>query len=426
MNALLAAILKVVRWLFGAVFVFSGIVKLIDPLGTAYKFQDYFEAMNLASFSTYALLFAVALSVLELLIGINFLTGIRLKATLIVAALFMAVMTPLTGWIAVAHPVSDCGCFGDALVIGNWTTFYKNIVLIVLLVVMFVLYRYHSPRLTPKTEWVLMGYTLLSALIFAHLNYYYLPMIDFRPYKIGTYLPDKMTVPSGAPTNEYVTTFILEKNGVRKSFSLSNYPDSTWTFVAQQSTLVKKGFVPAIQDFFIHDEQMNDVTDSLLHVRNYLFLVVSDHVSTMKTNHLNALKSLSAYAQRNHYGFYLLTGSTSEDASNFLKNNDWHVPALFADPITLKTMIRSNPGLLLLNDGTVINKWSNAELPSFSEPLSQNTLLEMPSIPKYWEAIGFILLYIILFWFIRFWLNNKKKSEASLNRFYHTTNYSIK
>ncbi|MGC9151245.1 MAG: BT_3928 family protein [Microbacter sp.] len=426
MNALLATLFKILRWLFGALFVFSAVVKLMDPLGSAYKFQDYFEAMNLSSLSAYALFFSVALSVVELLIGVNLLAGIRLKATMFVTALFMAVMTPLTAWIAIANPVSDCGCFGDALVIGNWATFYKNIVLTLLLVVMFLLYRYHTSRLDPKTEWVLMGYTLVSALIFAHLNYYYLPMIDFRPYRIGTHLPDKMAIPPGAPTNEYSTTFILEKNGVRKSFSLANYPDSTWTFIAQQSKLIKKGFTPAIQDFAIHDDHMNDLTDSILHVKHYLFLVISDHLNQMETNHLKELKALHAYAQGYRYGFYLLTGSTDEVAAEFLSKADWRVPVLFADPITLKTVIRSNPGLVLLYDGTVVNKWSNAEFPSFAGPLHQNVLLEMPSIGRYWEAIGFMLLYIILFWVIRFWLNSKKKSNTSLNSFYHTTNYSIK
>jgi hypothetical protein len=427
MNALLTTLFKVARWVLGAVFVFSAVVKLIDPLGTAYKFQDYFDVLNITSLSAYALFFSVAWSVVELLIGINLLAGIRLKATLIVAALFMAVVTPLTAWIAIANPVSDCGCFGDALVIGNWTTFYKNIALSLLLVLLFFLYRHHAPRLDPKTELILMAYTLLSALIFAHLNYYYLPMIDFRPYRIGTYLPDKMVIPHGASSNEYSTTFILEKNGVRKTFSLSNYPDSTWTFVAQRSVLVKKGFTPAIQNFALHDEQMNDLTDSLLHVKHYLFLVIADHLNDMETNHLNALKSLQAYAQGYQYGFYLLTGSAEEDASAFLKKVEWQVPVLYADPITLKTMIRSNPGLMLLYNGTVINKWSNAELPMFRKSLNQNILLEMPSIPRYWEAIGFMLMYILLFWVIRFRLSNKKKkSNTSINRFYHTTNYSIK
>ncbi|MBB3188455.1 BT_3928 family protein [Microbacter margulisiae] len=420
MNSLLTNLLKIFRWLLGVVFVFSGFVKLIDPLGTAYKFQDYFAVMGLERLSGSALVFAVALSVIELLIGLNLLAGIRLKITMITAAVFMIVMTPLTLWIALKNPVSDCGCFGDALVIGNWATFDKNIILSLLVIAIFILMRYHTVILKPKAEWVLMGYSLIFAMAFAHVNYHYLPMIDFRPYKIGKNLPKEMAVPPGAQANVYSTTFTLEKNGVQKEFSLENYPDSTWTFVAQHTRLIKKGFTPAIHDFSIRDANMNDLTDSILNLNKYLFLLVSYDLDQMSTNHLARIEHIYQFAQQNHYAFYMLTGSASDVIAHFQQVNKVGFPICTTDPTTLKTMIRSNPGLILLYHGTVLNKWSNDALPRLTDPLSSNPNDETPSIPSAWEALGFAVLYIILFWVIRLWLTTKYKQ--SKNSYYQTTN----
>jgi len=427
MNALLTYLLKLSRWLLGAVFVFSGFVKLIDPLGTVYKFQDYFAAMGLERLSALALFFSVALSVIELLIGLNLIVGIRLKITMLVAAVFMVVMTPLTLWIALKNPVSDCGCFGDALIIGNWTTFYKNIILSLLVVVIFLLMRFHVSKLKPVTEWILMGFSLFFVLAIAHLNYYYLPMLDFRPYKIGNNLSQEMATPPGAPVDVFSTTFILEKNGVKKEFTLDNYPDSTWKFVDQHTRLVKKGYTPAIHDFSIHDANMNDLTDSLLHLNNYLFLIVAYDLNQTQTNHLSKIQNLYQFAQQHHYACYLLTGSTGYDVNDFIQKTGLHIPICTTDPTTLKTIIRSNPGVVLLYHGTVLNKWSNAALPQFSVPLSSNPKDEMPKIPPSWKIAGLIVLYMLFFWIIRRWLTKGFAHKKRENMFYHTTtNYSNK
>lgn len=427
MNALLTNLLRLCRWVFGAVFVFSGFVKLIDPLGTAYKFQDYFTAMGLEHLSAFALFFSVVLSVIELLIGLNLLASIRLKITILAATVFMAVMTPLTLWIALKNPVSDCGCFGDAWIIGNWTTFYKNIVLSLLVVALLLLRRYHVPALKPKTEWILLGFSLFFVLAVAHLNYYYLPMLDFRPYKIGNNLTQEMTTPPGAKPDVFATTFILEKNGVKKEFTLDNYPDSTWKFVDQHTKLIKKGYTPAIHDFTIRDANMNDLTDSLLNLNNYLFLVVAYDVNKMQTNHLSDLRNLYQFAQQHHYPFYLLTGSVGSDVDAFIQQTGLRIPICNTDPTTLKTVIRSNPGLVLLYHGTVLNKWANDELPHFSGPLSKNPNNEMPKIPSVWKVMGAILLYLLLFWLIRHWLTKGFAQKKRGNIFYHsTTNYSNK
>jgi uncharacterized membrane protein YphA (DoxX/SURF4 family) len=427
MKALLTYLLRLSCWVLGAVFVFSGFVKLIDPLGTAYKFQDYFTPLGLEHLTPYVIIFSVALSVIELLIGLNLITGIRLKLSLLMAAIFMAVMTPLTLWIALKNPVSDCGCFGDAWIIGNWTTFYKNIVLSLMVVTIALLMHYHVSKLKPKTEWILMGFSLFFLLAIAHINYYYLPMLDFRPYKIGNNLSQGMIIPPGAPTDVYASTFILEKNGVKKEFTLNNYPDTTWKFVDQHTQLIKKGYTPAIHDFSIHDSNMHDLTDSLLHLNNYLFLVVAYDLNQMQTNHLDDIENLYQYARQNHYAIYLLTGSTVNDAADFIQKTGLHIPVCTTDPTTLKTVIRSNPGLMLLYNGSVLNKWANASLPQFSKPLSNNPKDEMPKIPPMWKVVGLALLYILLFGGMRHWLKKGFKSKKRSNIFYHTTtNYSNK
>jgi triosephosphate isomerase len=172
---------------------------------------------------------------------------------------------------------------------------------------------------------------------------------------------------------------------------------------------------------------MHDLTDSLLHLNNYLFLVVAYDLNQMQTNHLDDIENLYQYARQNHYAIYLLTGSTVNDAADFIQKTGLHIPVCTTDPTTLKTVIRSNPGLMLLYNGSVLNKWANASLPQFSKPLSNNPKDEMPKIPPMWKVVGLALLYILLFGGMRHWLKKGFKSKKRSNIFYHTTtNYSNK
>ncbi len=403
MNSLSKNSLRILRWLFGAVFVFSGFVKAIDPLGGSYKFQDYFAAMGLESLSAFALVLSVLLSALEMVIGLNLIAGIRLQETSWVALLFMLFMTGLTAWIYKANPVRDCGCFGDALVISNKATFYKNIVLLAMIIGILVLRKHHTTTLRPLSEWILVAFSFFCVMTLSHFNYHYLPMVDFRPYKIGANIPEGMKIPEDKPRDEYATTFIYEKNGVKKEFTLNNYPgnDSTWKFVDQKTVLVKEGYKPPIHDFSIQSPTNGEITDIVLGNKGYSFLLVAYDLNKAETNRFDKINAIVDYARKNNYPFYCLTGSAGSDVDDFIKKTGLKAEVCSADPTMLKTTIRSNPGLILLHNGTVVNHWPSSWLPSFDKPLSNDPKGEMPAFPSCLLVIVVAIAYPAAFIVLR-------------------------
>ena len=194
-NPLVRVLLLILCLIFGGVFVFSGFVKLVDPLGFTYKIQDYLSAFGVffETFLPLALPAAIACATIELVIGFNMIFKIRMRLTIIIALLFMAVMTLLTLYIAIANPVSDCGCFGDALVISNSATFYKNLFLLAIVIVIFIFRKKIYPVFTPAIEWIILFVFAGIGVFFADYNYRHLPMIDFRPYKVGVNIDRKST-----------------------------------------------------------------------------------------------------------------------------------------------------------------------------------------------------------------------------------------
>ena len=217
------------RLIVGGTFVFSGFVKAIDPYGTVYKFQDYFSAFHLDFLSSFAMLFSVALSVIEFVLRVHLLFGSYRKSTPRLIFIFLCVMTPVTLYLAIANPISDCGCFVDVVHLSNWATFFKNVLL--LIIVLFLVYRNTSLRAlyNQQVQWLTGLYSLLFVFFFVYIGTYYQPYLDFRPYKIGVNIPEALAVEE--PEREFV--FIYEKNGERKEFLLDNLPseEEGWVFV---------------------------------------------------------------------------------------------------------------------------------------------------------------------------------------------------
>jgi uncharacterized membrane protein YphA (DoxX/SURF4 family) len=410
------------RWLFGAVFVFSGFVKAIDPLGSSYKFHDYFMAMGIPAFNNLALILAILLSAVEMLIGLNMITGIRLKETSLAGLAFMLFMTPLTLWIALKNPVHDCGCFGDALIIGNTATFVKNLVLLAVIVTIFLLRRHHTTTLKPLQEWILTAFSFFCIMTLSHFNYHYLPMVDFRPYKPGSDLVQGMKIPKGAALDEYSTTLIYEKNGEKKEFTVENCPvnDKSWKFVEQKTVLVKKGYTPPVSNFSIQSPEQGEITDIVLQHKGYSFLLIMHDVNQAGKDHLRQINSLYQYAGLNHYPFYCLSGSTDEDNRALAQKAGFLFPMCFTDPVTLKTMIRSNPGLILLHDGTVINHWPDKALPHFAKPLGKQPKDEMPAVPSWVWVLAVAAAYTVAFAVVRLLLKKYIDREHLFSKSYHT------
>ena len=358
-------LLLIARIIFGLVFLFSGFVKAVDPLGTAYKISDYLEAFSLTSLDFLALPAALMLIAAEFTIGFNILFNVHLKATTWVASLFMLVMTPVTLYLAISNPISDCGCFGDAIVMTNWQTFYKNVVLCIILATIALLQKQSRPWLSNWGAWVV---TLLPILISFGISIYcynLLPILDFRPYKKGNNIIEGMQIPGDAPLDKYETTFFYEKDGIEQAFTLDNYPaeDSTWTFVRQESKLIEQGYVPPIHDFSIVTED-GDITDLILEDAGYTLLVISHKVEKAATKNIKCVKSTIANAKKAGANVIWLTSSYSDEIEEF--KTQYGIEDTFGatDDITLKTIVRSNPGLVLIKDATVIEKWHHNALPS--------------------------------------------------------------
>lgn len=349
----------ILRTLFGAVFVFSGFVKAIDPLGSAYKITDYLTALNLQQLDVLALPIAITLSAVEMGIGISLVTSIQAKFSSVLAIVFMLIMTPFTLWIALTNPVSDCGCFGDAIVLSNWTTFWKNIVLLILIIAVIYLNNYYRPYLSPMPSWLLFATFFMIPLALSCYSLRHLPLIDFRPYKVGNHLEDLMQVPQDAPTDQYKTTFIYEKNGIQQEFDETNYPwnDSTWTFISQNSVLVKKGYTPPIHDFNLITLNGDDVTDIVL-AADKVYIVVMYDLRQTDTLQIDKINALYKQAQKEGTLFYALTADLETDIQDFKEVHGCTFPFCQVDPITLKTIIRANPGIVLLQKGTVTHKWN--------------------------------------------------------------------
>lgn len=349
------------RFLFGLVFVFSGFVKAVDPLGMTYKLQDYFTALGgmFYSLSDNALILAIALSAIELFIGFNLVFAIQIRRTAFFGLLFMLVMTPLTLWIALKNPVSDCGCFGDALKISNWETFSKNVVLLALIISVLFTTRPHQKFFILWVEWIAMVIFIGTGIGISAYAYNHLPQIDFLPYKKGVNIAEAMKIPENAPTDKYETTFIYEKNGTQKEFSLENYPkdDSTWVFVDQKTTLVEEGYKPPIHDFTIYNQQFEDIVPEIIAYEGYTYLVVMYELNKASDEGAKRVQKLFEKYENTNVRFYVLTASADEDIEAFVQKTNVTFPFYKSDPITLKTIIRANPGLVLIKNGTITGKW---------------------------------------------------------------------
>jgi uncharacterized membrane protein YphA (DoxX/SURF4 family) len=349
------------RIIIGLVFIFSGVAKAIDPLGSAYKFHDYFQAFHLGFLNTLSLPLAVFMCTAEFISGFSVLTGLRQKTGILGVLILLVIFTPVTFILALTNPVSDCGCFGDAIHLTNWQTFGKNIILVFLLLILYS-GRNQTKRLFSNiTEWIIISIVIVLFIIFSLANLRYLPVIDFLPYKTGVKIADKMVVPEGVPVDEYRTTFVYEKNGVKKDFNLNNYPanDSTWKFVDQKSVLVKRGYKPPIHDFIITSSNGEEITQQILTFRGYSVLMISKKLAEADKNHLSDGFKLGNYCEMHGINFYILTSSGTEE----IKYYENGLAFCFADETTLKTMVRSNPGYILVKDGTILDKWSWANVP---------------------------------------------------------------
>ncbi|MEN8156544.1 MAG: BT_3928 family protein [Bacteroidota bacterium] len=357
------------RIILGIVFIFSGFVKAVDPLGSAYKFSDYFIAFHLDFLEFSALPLAFLLSAFELALGIILILGYRRRVIFRILMWFMLFFTMLTLLLALFNPVSDCGCFGDALILTNWQTFLKNVVLMVFVLLLWFHHKVETTHGRSFGEWMLIVSVYAGAVWFSVWNYQHLPLLDFRPYDVGTVIANEMEIPEGAEMDEYETTltYMERESGKKRAFTLENYPRDTslWEFVTSDSRLVKKGFEPPVHDFAIMDETGTDQVPAILSDPQYSLLLISHHLEEANKQALIMAREWSQVALlANDFSFYAITASPDSEVEAIVSSLDLGYPFHAADEIMLKTMVRSNPGFLLISNGTIIGKWGFRDFPS--------------------------------------------------------------
>lgn len=417
---------NICRVLVAVTFLASGFVKLVDPTGTQIKIEDYLTAWNLGNEipEIFTLLASVLLSATEFTLGMLLLFAIRRRLVTRLIMAFMAVMTPLTLWLAISDPISDCGCFGDAVVLTNWQTFFKNVALTAATAVVMANAMKMPLLISRSSQWIVINYTVLFALILAGYSLYMLPPFDFRPYYVGADIRKGMEIPEGAEQPKFETTFILEKDGERREFALDNYPDSTWTFIDSKTVEISKGYVPPIHDFSItrcSDDE--DITDEVIGSKGYTMLLVAPYLDKADDMQFSDINRIYDYAQENGVPFYCLTASTEKDIERWKDMTGADYEFCQTDATTLRTIIRSNPGLVVMKDGRIIGKWSHNALPDeemTSVEISKSEIGRMPEglvslrIAKIvsWFVIPLVLLTLAdRLWAWTSWVRRKEESN---------------
>ncbi len=353
------------RVVLGAVFIFSGFVKAIDPVGFAIKIGEYLASFGLESFMSVSTLAAFNLCSIEFMLGVCLLLGAYRNYASLLTLLFMAFMTPLTLYLALFNPVHDCGCFGDAVVITNWETFGKNVFLTAAAVVVYINHKRIYPLYSYKVIWFVALFAYLFCNGFAYFNYIHQPIVDFRPYKVGANIPSLMVIPEGADEDIYRYAFIYENDGIRKEFDIDHLPtDSSWVFVESTTELIHEGYRPPVEAFNLYNTLGIDMTDDILTDTGAVFLLIVPKLEKARDNRIDEINNLFEYTL-DHPGiaFYAVTGSSLEEINYWTDYTGAEYPFLQADEVLLKTIVRSNPGLILLKGGTILGKWNYRDIP---------------------------------------------------------------
>lgn len=432
MQKLRITVVNVCRFVLAATFIFSGYVKAIDPLGTLYKLKDYAAAMSLNGLlPDWALVgVAIALGALEFALGVFMLFAVRRHVVSRIMLAFMTAMTVLTLWIFVADPVKDCGCFGDALKLTNGETLLKNIVLSACAALVAWRPVDMARFISRSNQWIVRYYTVAYIVITSVYCLYTLPIFDFRPYHVGMNIKQGMEIPEGAEQPEFESTFLLRKNGETREFTLDNYPDSTWEYVDTRTVQTKKGYEPPIHDFALTTcDTGEDITEQVLTKKGYTFLLVSPRLAVADDSNFGDIDQIYEYAEENGADFYCVTASANDEIERWRDLTGAEYKFCNADETTLKTMIRSNPGLILLKDGTIIGKWSHNALPQTDDltaPLQQLTIGKAQN-DSTTERLLIVLLTFFMplsalaladrLWAWSKWIRNKQSNNRIFNLF---------
>ncbi|GAA4307477.1 BT_3928 family protein [Compostibacter hankyongensis] len=361
-------ILGFFRIVVGLLFIFSGLVKANDPLGLCYKTQEFFDVLHVSFLNPAALTLAIILIGFEIIAGVALLLGCWMRVFGLLLLLVTLLFTFLTAFAYLTGKIKECGCFGDCLPISNTVTFWKDVILLALVIFLFVFRRQIKPVFNRVVTGILLFLGIVVAFGFQWYTLNHLPLVDCLAYKMGSNITESMKPPPGAIPDKYETLFIYEKDGQQKSFTADNIPawlDSTWQFVDRKDKLVKEGnhLEPKIVDFVVTDSSGNDVTQELLSAAGYTFLFMVRDVNEAGTGWDQKMSALQRACAQSGIRIYGITASSHAAVARFTDTHRLGFPFFQMDATVIKTAARSNPCLILLREGTVLGKWAYRDMP---------------------------------------------------------------
>lgn len=357
-------VVNVLRIVVGILFIISGFIKLNDPVGFSYKLQEYFSpgVLDLDFLSPYALGMAIIIVIIELVLGIALIIGYYKKATLGLLLAMTLFFTFLTFYSAYFNKVTDCGCFGDALPLTPWQSFSKDVVLLIMILILIVGQRYMQPFFTRFGRTIIIFLSFVASLVFGYYVLMHLPLIDFRAYHVGANIEEGMQVPEGAQEAIYDYRWKFKVDDQEKVITTQgDYPQSEGEFIGVETEMIKLGYVPPIYDFSI-EKDGEDYTEQFLNTENLLVIVAYD-ISKTEWNGWPNVKKLTDDALKKGYEVIGLSASGENITQDLITKQKLNFEFYAADATTLKTIVRSNPGIVKLRKGTILQKkhWNDAD-----------------------------------------------------------------
>jgi uncharacterized membrane protein YphA (DoxX/SURF4 family) len=365
------AITSISRILVGVLFIISGLIKANDALGFSYKLDEYFTVFSTPWMIPLSLPMAMFICIFEVGLGVALLVGYRMVLVSWLMLLMIVFFTFLTFYSAYFDVVKDCGCFGDALHLKPWESFGKDVVLLFFILIIFSQRKKITGLFSERANLILTTAGFILTTWFTYDCYAHLPWKDFRPYAIGTNIPENMKLPPGAVTDSIAMVFVYEKDGKQVEVAMDQLgpisSDTTYKFVDRKDKLIREGDKPKIHDFSIKDAEDGDYTEDFLSRPDYLFMLVAYDLSKSNIKVQPRINDFVALCQQKKVEFIGITSTAPAETDKFRHENQSMFPYYFCDGTTLKTIVRANPGLVLLKNGTVVDMWHYNDLPSFEE-----------------------------------------------------------
>jgi uncharacterized membrane protein YphA (DoxX/SURF4 family)/peroxiredoxin len=345
------------RIVVGILFIISGLIKLNDPVGFSFKLEEYFSpaVLDLPLFEPYALALSIVVVIVEAVLGVMLLIGFKPKFTVWSLLAMIVFFTFLTFYSAYFNKVTDCGCFGDAVKLTPWESFVKDVVLLVLILILLKGLKYIKPVISEKLNWTVVGLATLLCILFCNQVLNHLPSIDFRPYKIGANIEEGMTIPEDAPKPIQEFAWKFDVNGEEKVYVTDGgYPDVDGEFIGVETTVVQEGYEPPIHDFTI-EKDGGDFTESML-AEPKLVLVIAYDLARSELGAFAEVKKHTDEALRKGYKVIGMSASGEDESKAIVNEYGLNFDFYFTDMTTLKTIVRSNPAILVLEKGTILQK----------------------------------------------------------------------